>query len=106
MVNYIFESLIYFLRYIRDNETLVLKHYDEMKDEPLSDLFRQVSIRTENQLMVFSDYISGKIVQTTKETKDLILYLTKVNQLNFAHMFHDQLLNQVQKVSTMQHAMQ
>ena len=33
-----------------------LKYHDEMKDEPLSNLLRKDSIRTENQLMVFSDY--------------------------------------------------
>ena len=34
-----------------------LKHYADMKDETLSDLSRQASIKTENQLMVLSGYI-------------------------------------------------
>ena len=32
-----------------------LKYYNDMKDAPSSDLFRKVSIKTENQLMDFSD---------------------------------------------------
>ena len=34
------------------------------------------------------------------------LYFIKVGQLTMANMFQDQLLNQVQKVSTIQHALQ
>ena len=30
-------------------------YYADMKDEPLSDLLRQANIKTENQLMAFSD---------------------------------------------------
>ena len=41
---------------MKENKTLGLKYYDEMKDGPLSDLFRQASIKTDNQLMVFYDY--------------------------------------------------
>ena len=32
-----------------------LRYYDDKKDVPLSDLLRQASIKTENQLMNFSD---------------------------------------------------
>ena len=32
-----------------------LKHYADMKDAPLSDLLRQANIKTEKQLMAFSD---------------------------------------------------
>ena len=34
------------------------------------------------------------------------LYFIKVGQLTMAHMFQDQLTNQVQKVSTIQYALQ
>ena len=34
---------------------LVLKYSADMNDEHLSDLSRQASIKTENQLMAFSD---------------------------------------------------
>ena len=32
-----------------------LKYYDNINDAPVSDLLRQASIKTENQLMAFSD---------------------------------------------------
>ena len=50
-----FEVLIHLLRYLRDNKTLVLKYYADMNDAPVTDLLRQASIKTKNQLMAFSD---------------------------------------------------
>ena len=50
-----FESLVHLLRYIRDNKTLGLYYYDDMKDAPLSDLLRKASINTENKFMDFSN---------------------------------------------------
>ena len=50
-----FEGLVHLLRYIRDNKTLGLKYYADMNDAPVSDLLRQASINTDNQLMDFSD---------------------------------------------------
>ena len=38
-----------------DNKTLGLNYYTDMNDAPVSDLLRQASINTENQLMAFSD---------------------------------------------------
>ena len=49
-----FEGLVHLSRYIRDNKTLVLKCYADMKDALVSDMLRQSSIKTENQLMAFS----------------------------------------------------
>ena len=49
------ELLVHLLRYIRDNKTLGLKYYSDMNDTLVSDLLRQVSIKTENHLMDFSD---------------------------------------------------
>ena len=46
-----FEVLVHLLIYIRDNKTLGLNYYANMKDAPLSDLLRQASINTENKLM-------------------------------------------------------
>ena len=37
------EGLVHLLRYIRDNKTLSLKYYANMKHEPLFDLLRQAS---------------------------------------------------------------
>ena len=48
-----FEGLIHILRYIRDNKTLGLKYYVDMNDAPVTDLLRQASSKTENQLMAF-----------------------------------------------------
>ena len=50
-----FEDLLNLLRYIRENNNLGLKYYADMNDAPVSDLLRQVSISTENQLIDFSD---------------------------------------------------
>ena len=43
------------MRCIRDNKTLGLDYYDDMKYVPLSELLRQAIIKTNNKLMVFSD---------------------------------------------------
>ena len=40
-----FEFLINLLRCIRDNKTLVLKHYSDMNYVPSSDLLKQVVLR-------------------------------------------------------------
>ena len=48
----------------------------------------------------------GKIVQILAEVQEHILSFIKVGNLTMAHMFQDQFLNQVHKVSTIQHAMQ
>ena len=51
-----FEVLVHLLRYIRANNTLVLKYYADMDDEPVTDLLGQASVKTENHLMAVSDY--------------------------------------------------
>ena len=48
----------------------------------------------------------GKIVQTMEEVQEHILFYIKVGQLPMAHMFQDQLPNPVQKVITIQNALQ
>ena len=48
-----FEGLIRLLRYIRDNKTLGLKYYADINDAPVTDLLRQASIKTKNELMAF-----------------------------------------------------
>ena len=50
-----FEGLVDLLKYIKDNKTLGLKYYADMNDSPVTDLFRQASIKTKNQLMIFYD---------------------------------------------------
>ena len=48
----------------------------------------------------------GNIVQTLEEAQEHILSFIKVDQLTMAHMFQDQLLNEVHKASTIQHSLQ
>ena len=50
-----FNCLVHLLRFIKDNNTLVLNYYADKKDAPLSHLLRQASIKAENQLMAFYD---------------------------------------------------
>ena len=51
-----FEGLVYLLIYIRDNKTLGLNYYTDIKYAPVSDLSRQAIIKTDNQFMAFSYY--------------------------------------------------
>ena len=80
-------------------------YYADMKDALLSDLLKNACLKTDNQLMV-SLIIVGNIVQKLSELQENTLYFIRVGQLTMAHIFQEQLLNQVQKVSTMQHALQ
>ena len=43
-----FEGLVHLIRYIRDNKTLVLKNYADMKYSSLFELLRRASIKTDN----------------------------------------------------------
>ena len=69
-----FEGLVSLLRYIRDNKTLGLKYYADMKDEPLSDLSRQASINTEIQLMDLSDSSWKDCTDTDRSTGEYIVF--------------------------------
>ena len=84
-----------------------LNYYDDMNNESLSDLLRQANIKTENQFMDFSYSIWQDFPDTDISIGAyIILYYIKVVQLTMAHIFQYHMLNQVQKVSTMQHALQ
>ena len=50
-----FEVLVHLLRCIGENKTLGLNYYAYINDAPVTDMFRQSSIKTENNLMNFSD---------------------------------------------------
>ena len=63
-----FEGLVHILRCIRDNNTFGLKYYADMNDAPVSDLWRQANIKTENQVMDFSDYIWQDCPDTIRST--------------------------------------
>ena len=62
------------LGYIRDNETLALKYYADMKDAPLSDLLRKANINTDNQLMDLSDYIWKYYSDTVRITVAYMIF--------------------------------
>ena len=68
-----FEGLIHLLRYIRDNKTSGLKYYAYMNDAPVTDLLRQTSIKTENQLIAFSYYSSQDCPDTGRSTRSYII---------------------------------
>ena len=100
-----FEGFIHLLRYIRENKTLGLKYYADLNDEPVTDLLRQANIKTKNHLMNFSDSSWQDFPDNGRSTGAYIIFY-KGGKLTMVHMFQDQLLNTVQKVSTMQHAPQ
>ena len=97
--------MVHFLRYIRENKTLGLNNYADMNDAPVSDLFIQASIKTENQLMNFSASSWKGFPETGRSTVVYIIFI-KMRQLTMSHMFQYQFLNQVQKLSTMNHELQ
>ena len=100
-----FEGLVQLFRYIRDNTTFRLKYYSDMNDSPVYYMLRQASIENKNKLMAFSDSSWQDFPYTERNTGSYIIFI-KLVQLTMAHMFQEQFLNQVQKVSTMQHALQ
>ena len=67
-VNVHFEVLVHLLRYIRYNKSLVLKYYANMNDAPVYGPLRKASIKTENQLMDFSDSSSQDCPDTGRST--------------------------------------
>ena len=69
-----FEGLVQLLRYITDNKNSRLKYYANIEDEPLSDLLRQNIIKTDNQLMVFSDSIWKDRPYTFISTVEYIVF--------------------------------
>ena len=66
--------LVHLLRYIRDNKTLGLNYYSDIKDAPLSELLRKAIINTENQLMALSDYSWDYCPETDRSTGSYIIF--------------------------------
>ena len=100
-----FEGLVHLLRYIRENKTLGLKYYADLNGAPVTDLLRQANIKTKNHLMAFSDSSWQDFPDIGRSTGGYIIFY-QVGKFTMSHMFQDQLHNPVQKVSTMQHALQ
>ena len=69
-----FEVLVHLLRYIRYNKTLGLNYYGYINDAPLSDLLRQANVKTDNQLMAFSDYSWKDCPDTGRSTEVCIIF--------------------------------
>ena len=69
-----FEFLVHLLRYIRYNKALGLNYYSYMNDAPVSDLLRQASIKTENQLMDLSDSSWKCFPDTGRSTVAYIIF--------------------------------
>ena len=65
---------MYLLIYIRDNKTLSLKYYAGLNDVPVTDLLRQVSIKTKNHLMNFSDSTWKYCSDTGRSTGAYIIF--------------------------------
>ena len=69
-----FEGLLDLFRFIRDNKTLVLKYYSDMKYVPLSDLLIQAIINTDNHLMAFSGSSWQDCPDTGRNTGAYIIF--------------------------------
>ena len=69
-----FEGLVNLLKYIWDNKTLGLKHYDDMNDALLYDLFRQARVKTDNQLMDLYYYSWKDCPDTQISTGSYIIF--------------------------------
>ena len=67
------KGLVHLLRYIRENNALVLSYYDDMNAAPVSDLFIQDSIKTENKLMAFYDSSGQNCPDTSRSTGSYII---------------------------------
>ena len=81
-----FEGLVHLLSYIKDNNTLGLKYYADMKYSPLSDLLRQSNIKTENQLMVFYDSSWQDCSDTGRSTVAYIIFYQCGTIDHFTHV--------------------
>ena len=59
---------------MRNNKTLVLKYYADMRCAPLSELLRKSIIKTKNQLAAFSDFIWQDCPESGKRTGAYIIF--------------------------------
>ena len=69
-----FEVWIHLLRYIRYNKTLGLKYYADLNDAQVTDILRQVNIKTNNHLMDFSDSSWQDCPDTVRSTGAHIIF--------------------------------
>ena len=93
------------MRYIRDNNTLGLKYYADINDAPVTYMLRQASIKTKNHLMAFSDSSWQDCLDPGRSTGAYIIFY-QGGPIDHGTHVPVPVLNPVQKVSTMQHALQ
>ena len=82
-----------------------LKYYVDLNDAPVTDPLRQANIKTKNHLMDFSDSSWQDCPDTGRSTGAYNIFYQGGPIYHDTHV-PDQLLNPVQKVSTIHHAMQ
>ena len=66
--------MVNLLVYIRDNKTLILKYYADIKDAPIYNMLIQAGINNDNQLMDFSDSICQYFLDTGRSTGAYIMF--------------------------------
>ena len=81
-----YERLVHLLGYNRDNKTLGLKYYADMKDAPLSDLLIKANINTKNQLVAFYDSICKDCPATGRSTGAYIILYQGVTIDHVTHV--------------------
>ena len=69
-----FEGLVHLLKYIRDNKNLELKYYSRIYDAHISENLRQANIKTNNKLMVLSDFRCQDFPDTVRSTGANIMF--------------------------------
>ena len=69
-----FEGLVYLLIYTIDDNTWGLNYYDDIQYSLLSDLLRQASIKTENQLIYFYDSSCKYFPDNVRSTGAYIIF--------------------------------
>ena len=81
-----FGGLVQLLRYIRGNKTLGLKYYPKIEDSRLSNILRQAIIKTEKQLVVFSNSILQDFPDTVRSKVEYIVFYKVVTIYHCTHV--------------------
>ena len=79
-------GLVKLLGYIRYNKNLGLKYYSKIDDAPLSDILIQVSIKPENQGMLFSDSSWKQCLDTCRNPGAYIVFYQGVSIDHCTHV--------------------
>ena len=79
------EGLVRLLRYIRDNKNFIFRYYSKIEDAPISDFLRQVRIKTDNILIVFSDSSCQDCPYNDRSTGEYIVFYQGGPIDNFTH---------------------